>query len=47
MEDAVSRVAEGTRSSVQELDLSSFRSQLGPLAAVSVSMVFHLFHLSS
>eukprot|EP00268_Persea_americana_P011356 TRINITY_DN1480_c0_g2_i5.p1 TRINITY_DN1480_c0_g2~~TRINITY_DN1480_c0_g2_i5.p1 ORF type:complete len:2512 (+),score=535.90 TRINITY_DN1480_c0_g2_i5:141-7676(+) len=34
VKDAVSRVAEGTPSSVQELDLSSFRSQLGPLAAI-------------
>lgn len=30
----VSRAADGT-STVQELDLSSLRSQLGPLAAVS------------
>lgn len=45
VEDAVSRVAEGTPDAVQELDLSVFRSQLGPLAAVSISMVFHLFHL--
>lgn len=34
VEDAVSRAADGT-SAVQELDFSSLRSQLGPLAAVS------------
>ena len=35
VEDAVSRAADGT-SAVQDLDFSSLRSQLGPLAAVSV-----------
>lgn len=34
VEDAVSRAADGTSVS-QELDFSSLRSQLGPLAAVS------------
>lgn len=34
VEDAVSRVAEGITSAVQELDFSSFRAQLGPLAAI-------------
>ncbi|XP_058075240.1 uncharacterized protein LOC131223756 isoform X2 [Magnolia sinica] len=34
VEDAVSRVAEGIPSAVQELDFSSLRSQLGPLAAI-------------
>ncbi|KAJ0971286.1 hypothetical protein J5N97_019245 [Dioscorea zingiberensis] len=34
VEDAVSRVAEGTPSAVQELDVSSIRAQLGPLPAI-------------
>ncbi|XP_042498960.1 uncharacterized protein LOC122077177 [Macadamia integrifolia] len=34
VEDAVSRVADGTSSAEQELDFSSLRSQLGPLAAI-------------
>ncbi|XP_039118557.1 uncharacterized protein LOC120254523 isoform X2 [Dioscorea cayenensis subsp. rotundata] len=34
VEDAVSRVAEGTPNAVKELDVSSFRAQLGPLPAI-------------
>ncbi|KAI8559211.1 hypothetical protein RHMOL_Rhmol04G0155500 [Rhododendron molle] len=37
VEDAVSRAAGGT-SAVQELDFSSLRSQLGPLAAAQVML---------
>lgn len=37
VEDVVSRAADGT-STLQELDLSSLRSQLGPLAAVSAQV---------
>lgn len=39
VEDAVSRAADGT--AVQELDFSSLRSQLGPLA--TVSFAFNIF----
>lgn len=35
VEDAVSRVAEGSAIAVQEIDFSSLRSQLGCLPAVS------------
>lgn len=46
VEDAVSRVAEGTPSAALELDISSFRSQLGPLGAVSTKkMVFYSFFI--
>ncbi|WOL00352.1 hypothetical protein Cni_G09065 [Canna indica] len=34
IEDAVSRVAEGRANAFQKLDISSLRSQLGPLAAI-------------
>lgn len=34
VEDAVSRVAEGAPNAALELDISSFRSQLGPLGAI-------------
>ncbi|KAJ4959547.1 hypothetical protein NE237_026658 [Protea cynaroides] len=34
VQDAVSRVADGTSTAEQELDFSSLRSQLGPLAAI-------------
>lgn len=34
VEDSVSRVAEGTSIAAQELDFSSLRAQLGPLAAI-------------
>ncbi|XP_072966910.1 uncharacterized protein [Typha angustifolia] len=34
VEDAVSHVAEGTPNALQELDISSFRAQLGPLATI-------------
>lgn len=37
MEDVVARVAEGTSSAVLDLNFSSLRAQLGPLAAVSPS----------
>ncbi|XP_077246440.1 zinc finger FYVE domain protein isoform X2 [Tasmannia lanceolata] len=38
VEDAVSRAAEGAPNAVQELDFSSFRAQLGPLAAILLSI---------
>ena len=41
----VCRAADET-STVQDLDFSSLRSQLGPLAAVSSSVVNSLFHNS-
>lgn len=44
VEDAVSRAADGM-SVVQELDFSSLRSQLGPLAAVSIYFL-PIIHLS-
>ncbi|XP_058112109.1 uncharacterized protein LOC131255422 [Magnolia sinica] len=41
VEDAVSRVAEGIPSAVQELDFSSLHSQLGPLAAVERTVTYN------